>query len=88
MEKEIGVVSHYFGRISVGAIELTDTLEVGDIIHLMGHSTNFTQKVESIEIEHVKVDKAKKGDSIGIIVDEKVRDGDIVYKVMEPYEEI
>ena len=86
MEKEVGVVSHYFGRISVGAIELTDTLEVGDTIHIVGHTTNFTQKIESMEIEHVKVDKAKKGDSIGIRVDEKVRDGDIVYKVTEPAE--
>jgi putative protease len=86
MEKEVGVVSHYFGRISVGAIELTDTLEVGDTIHIMGHTTDFTQKVESMEIEHVQVDKAKKGDSIGIKVDEKVRDGDIVYKVIEPAE--
>ena len=86
MEKEVGVVSHYFGRISVGAIELTDTLEVGDMIHIVGHTTNFTQKIESMEIEHVKVDKAKKGDSIGIRVDEKVRDGDIVYKVTEPAE--
>lgn len=86
MEKEVGVVSHYFGRISVGAIELTDTLEVGDMIHIVGHTTDFTQKIESMEIEHVKVDKAKKGDSIGIRVDEKVRDGDIVYKVTEPAE--
>jgi translation elongation factor EF-1alpha len=86
MEKEVGVVSHYFGRINVGAIELTDTLEVGDMIHIMGHTTDFTQKVESMEIEHVQVDKAKKGDSIGIKVDEKVRDGDIVYKVIEPAE--
>jgi len=88
MEKEVGVVSHYFGRISVGAIELTDTLEVGDMIHIVGHTTDFTQKIESMEIEHVKVDKAKKGDSIGIGVDEKVRDGDIVYKVTEPAEEV
>jgi len=88
MEKEVGVVSHYFGRINVGAIELTDTLEVEDTIHIVGHTSNFTQKVDSMEIEHVKVDKAKKGDSIGIKVDEKVRDGDIVYKVMEPSEEV
>lgn len=88
MEKEVGVVSHYFARISVGAIELTDDLAVGDMIHIIGHTSNFTQKVESIEIEHVKVDKAKKGDSIGIKVDEKVRESDIVYKVMEPFEEV
>jgi translation elongation factor EF-1alpha len=80
-EVEVGVVKHYFNHISVAAIELKDTLTVGDTIHVKGHTSDFTCPIESMQIEHEKVEKAGKGDSIGIKVPEHVREHDVVYKV-------
>ncbi|MEW6685541.1 MAG: hypothetical protein AB1393_04970 [Candidatus Edwardsbacteria bacterium] len=83
-EQKIGRVSHYFGHISVAAIELTDgDLSIGDTIHIKGHSSDFTQKVESMQIEHQSVNRAEKGASIGIKVKEHAREHDVVYKVIE-----
>ncbi len=83
-QKEIGFVSDYFGKISVAAVEITDgTLSVGDTVHFKGHTTDIESKVESIQIEHESVTEAKKGDSIGIKISEKVRSHDKVYKVIE-----
>ena len=62
-------------------IELSDTLKVGDSIRVVGGETDFTQAVESMEVEHQKVETAKKGESIGLKVGEKVREGYKVYKV-------
>ena len=81
MEKEIGKVAHYFGKISVAAIDLSDELKVGDKIHIVGHSEDFTQVVSSIQIEHNSVEKAPAGSSVGIAVSQKVHPGDKVYKV-------
>jgi len=83
MEKEIGSVSHYFGHVSVAAINLTDELKVGDKIHITGHSEDFTQVISSMQIEHSKVETAKPGDDIGVQVQQKVHPGDKVYKVTE-----
>lgn len=81
-EVKIGEVTHYFGKISVAAIKLTDGgLKVGDTIHIKGHTSDFTQTVDSIQIEHNKVTEAKKGGSIGIKVSEHVREKDEVFKV-------
>ena len=83
-EEEIGKVSGYFGKIGVAAIEITQgTLSVGDTIHIHGHTTDLTQVVESMQIEHENVQAAKAGDSIGIKVTDHVRDHDKVYKVTE-----
>ena len=82
-EKEIGYVSNYFGKLSVAAIEITDgTISVGDTLHFKGHTTDFNSNVDSIQIEHESVTEAKKGDSIGIKLSEKVRRMDKVYKVI------
>jgi len=71
-EEKIGFVSNYFGKISVAAVDITDgTVSVGDTLH-----------VNSMQIEHKSVAEAKKGDSIGIKVSEKVREGDKVYKIV------
>lgn len=80
-ERLIGKVTHYFGKISVAVIELTDTLKVGDTIRIVGGETDFTQVVDSMEIEHKKVKEAKTGESIGLKVVQKVREGYKVYKV-------
>jgi len=84
MEKEIGKVEDYFAHIGVVAIHITSgTLKVGDTICIKGAITDFTQTVESIEIEHKKVQEAKVGDSVGIKVKERVRRHDRIYKVTE-----
>ena len=81
-EKEIGAVSHFYGHISVGIIELTDALKIGDTIHIKGHSSDFNQTVGSMQIEHKEVTEAKAGDSIGIKIDQKAHPHDKVYKVI------
>lgn len=78
----IGKITHFFGKIKVGIIEITKgSLAVGDTIHVKGSTTDFEQKVDSMQVEHETVDKAKKGDVIGLKVKEKVREADEVYKV-------
>lgn len=79
--KLIGKITHYFSKIGVAVIELSDTLKVGDTIRIIGGTTDFNQKVESMEIEHEKVKEAKKGDSVGLKVSQKVREGYSVYKL-------
>jgi len=82
-EEEVGKVADYFAKIGVAAIDITQgSLKVGDTIHIKGHTTDFEQPVDSIQIEHQNVEEAKPGDSIGIKVQDKVRDHDIVYKVI------
>jgi len=79
--KLIGKITHYFSKIGVAVIELSDILKVGDNIRVVGGTTDFTQAVDSIEIEHEKVKEAKAGDSVGLKVNQKVREGYKVYKV-------
>lgn len=81
-EKLIGKVSHYFTKISVGVIELEDTVKVGDTIHIKGATTDFAQQIESMQIEHESINEAKVGQSIGLKVNEPVRENDKVYKVI------
>jgi translation elongation factor EF-1alpha len=80
--EKVGEVSHYFTRISVAVVELSAPVNVGDRITIKGMTTNFEQTVESMQIEHKTVDAAGKGDSIGLKVNERTREGDIVYKII------
>lgn len=80
-EKLIGKITHYFGKIGVAVIKLEDGLKVGETIRIVGGDTDFTQQVESMEIEHQKIKEAKAGDSVGLKVNQKVREGYKVYKV-------
>jgi putative protease len=82
-EKLVGKITHYYGKINVAIVELSAPLKIGDKIHLKGHETDFEQIVSSMQIEHQNVDKAKKGDAIGLKVDQKIREGDEVYLVKE-----
>lgn len=82
-EVRVGRVVTYFAHPEAAAIELDDGLRVGDSIHIKGHTTDFEQKVESMQIENDPVQEAKKGDSIGVKVKERVRHNDVVYKVVE-----
>jgi len=79
-EKEIGSVIGYYDHVKVIAVDLTAQLKVGDKIHVKGATTDFSQKVDSMQIEHDKVESAKKGDSVGIKVKDKARKNDKVYK--------
>ncbi len=81
-EKLIGKVTHYFTNIGVAVVEITDSeLNAGDKIHIKGATSDFEQAVDSMQIEHESVEKAKKGQSIGLKVDQQVREGDEVFKV-------
>ena len=82
-EEEIGKVRDYFARISVAGIELTGKLKVGDTIHIHGHTTDITQVVDSMQVEHESVQEAGPGASVGIRVVDRCRGGDHVYKVVE-----
>ena len=79
-EKQIGEVSNFFEHVSVAAIKLTAPLAVGDTIEFKGGETDFEQQVTSMQIQHEKVAKAKKGDEIGTKVIQKVRKGYKVFK--------
>ncbi len=80
-EKKVGKIFSYYSNLGVAAIDLEDTLKVGDTIHIKGHTTDIKQKVESMQVEHKSVKTAKKGDSIGIKVKDRVRPNDMVFKV-------
>jgi len=79
--KLIGKVNHWFGRIGVASIALTDKLVVGDHIHILGHTTDVEQEVTSMQIMHQDVSEAGSGDEVGIKVQFRARVGDRVYKV-------
>ncbi|MCW4001956.1 MAG: translation elongation factor-like protein [Candidatus Bathyarchaeota archaeon] len=80
--KQVGVVTHYFSKISVAVAELTDTLSVGDRILFSGATTNFEQTVASMQIEHVNITMAQGGQSIGMKVEQRARKEDKIYKIM------
>ncbi|MHC5076867.1 MAG: EF-Tu/IF-2/RF-3 family GTPase [Planctomycetota bacterium] len=82
-EELIGEVSDFFAHPVVAGIELTGKVKVGDKIRIKGHTTDLEMTVESLQIEHESVPEAKKGDSIGIKVSDRVRAGDEVYKITE-----
>lgn len=79
-EKPVGKVFTYYSKIGVAAIDLEGGLKVGDTILVKGATTNFEQKVDSMQIEHKSVKVGKKGQSVGIKVKDKVRPNDLVYK--------
>jgi putative protease len=82
-EQLVGKVTHYFGKAQVAAIEITDgELRVGDTIHIVGHSSDFTQTIESMQIDRAPVQSAKVGDQIGVQVIEHAREHDKVYRVV------
>lgn len=81
-EERVGTVTHYYGHLSVAAVRLdSGSLRVGDRIRVLGHTSDFRQWVESIQIEHQSVSEASAGQEIGLGVTEHARENDIVYKV-------
>jgi translation initiation factor IF-2 len=82
-ETLIGKVTHYFSKAQVAGIAITDgQLSVGDTIHVVGHTSDFTQKVESIQLEHAAIPTATVGQNVGIKVIEHAREHDKVYRVV------
>jgi len=82
-EQKIGIVTHYFGKIGVAALKITDgELRVGDTIRIKGHTSDFTQTVKSMQVEHESVEVARTGDEIGLKTAEYAREHDSVYKVL------
>ncbi len=83
-EKRIGTVIDYFAKIGVVAFRVEEgSLKVGDTIHIKGHTTDFTEKVTSMQIDRNPVQEVKVGDDVGIKVKERARKKDAVYKVIE-----
>lgn len=80
--KLIGKVVHYFDKIGVAVLQLDAPLAVGNEVRIAGgEATDFTQKVESMQVDHKDIKKAKKGDEVGMKVKEKVRESYKVYKL-------
>jgi translation elongation factor EF-1alpha len=77
---EVGRVTHFFTKIGVAVVELTVPLAVGDRIVIKGPTTDLEQVVESMQIEHEHIERAEAGQSIGLKVEQRVRETDIVYK--------
>ena len=82
-EQIIGKVSDFFAHPVVAGIELATALRVGDKIHIKGHTTDLEMTVDSMQINNEQVGEAKPGDSIGVKVSERVRSGDLVYKITD-----
>lgn len=83
MEVEIGKVVHYYNHINVAVLSLTDSLKIGDKIHIIGHATDFTERVSSMEVEHHSIVWVKPGDNVAVKVNQPVHEHDIVFRVTE-----
>jgi hypothetical protein len=81
MRECVGKVTHYFNRLGVAVIDPIGELRVGDLIHIYGHTTDFTQWIGSMEIDHRRVDAIRPGDEAALLVVERVRRGDEVFKL-------
>lgn len=80
-ETEVGKITHYFGSISVAVVKLSGALKKGDTIRIKGATSDFTQEVKEMQIDHEPVAEAKKGQAIGLKMDEHAREHDTVFKV-------
>lgn len=80
-KKPIGEVTHYYGGLGVAVVKFNKTVKVGESVHFKGATTDFTQKLDSMQFDHKEADSAKKGQEIGIKVDDRVREGDEVFAV-------
>ena len=82
-KKQIGEITHYFDHISVAVVKLSDEVKEGETVLVEGHTTSFEQKLDSMQVDHKPVKEAKKGESIGLKVADKVSAGDKVFRVTE-----
>lgn len=79
----VGKVTHYFSHSKAGVIKLEHPMSIGDKIHIKGHTTDFKQKVASMQVMGKPITSAKEGDEVGILVKDRVRAQDTVYKIIE-----
>ena len=83
-DEQVGTIVKYFAKPSVAAIKMTNgSIKIGDTLLFKGHTTEFNQKVISMEVDNQPIEEAKAGDLVGIKVDNRVRENDKVYKVVE-----
>ena len=80
-ERQIGKVTHYFGHIGVAAVTLSDGLKVGDMVHVKGHTTDFTATVDRMQVDHQDVKEAKPGDDVAVHFGQRAREHDAILKV-------
>ena len=80
-DTKVGVIVHYYDKIGVAVVKVSAPIKVGDHIKISGHDKEFEQEVASMQVEHQNINQAKKGDDVGMKVDQPVKDGDEVYKV-------
>ena len=80
-DKKIGKITHYYNHLGVGIVKLSSPLAKGDTVKIVGHGREFTQTIESMQFDHQEIQEAKKRKEIGLKVDEKVKEGDEVFKV-------
>lgn len=80
-EKEVGKITHFYDKISVGVIELSNSLKVGDKIHIKGAHDDFEQNVGSMQLDHKDIKSGKKGQQIAIKVDRPVHQNDKILLV-------
>ncbi len=76
-----GIVTHYFPKVRAAVVRLSQPLSVGSDVRIKGHTTDFKQKIVSMQIDHVVVTKARKGDEIGLLVASRCREHDLVLKI-------
>jgi len=81
--EKVGEVTHYFTKIGVAVVDVTAPIKVGDRIAVKGMTTNFEQTVDSMQIEGKNIEEAKRGDDVGMKVADRVRMGDVVYRLVE-----
>lgn len=81
-EKPIGEVTHYYTNLGVAIVKFNRAVKVGETVHFKGATTDFTEKINSMQFEHKEISEAKKGQEVGIKVSERVREGDEVYPVV------
>ena len=79
--KLVGKITHYYDKIGVAIIELSGPLKQGDTIKIVGKDGEFTQAVSSVQFEHQAIESASKGQSVGVKVEKKVKENDLVYAV-------
>ena len=82
-EQRIGTIDHYYSHLGVITMTLEGELKAGDTIHIKGHTSDFTEKIDSIQVNHKPVMSARNGEGVGLKVSEHGRTGDVVYRVIE-----
>jgi putative protease len=81
-EEPVGTITHYFSKPQVGVVKVTAEIKIGDTLHFHGHTTDFQQVVGSMEVEHKSIESAAPGAEIAIKLENRVREGDQVFKVV------